>query len=95
MAVPRLMIVVVLATALVVAAIALLAFGTWWALAVALAAHALGTLVVVGYVLRRTTETDAKPDPVAEARIEEEERDLKERRRETGQISPARDYEVF
>jgi membrane protein implicated in regulation of membrane protease activity len=80
---------------LVVAAIALLAFDSWWALAIALAAHAVGTLVVVGYALRRATQTGGKPDPVTEARREEDERDLKQRRRETGQVNPARDYEVF
>jgi membrane protein implicated in regulation of membrane protease activity len=89
------MIVVAGAAGLVVAAIALLAFGTWWALAIALAAHALGTLVVVGYAFRRAAQTEGKPDPVAEARHEEDQRELKERRRETGQINPARDYEVF
>ena len=89
------MIVVAGAAGLVVAAIALLAFGTWWALAIALAAHALGTLVVVGYALRRVSQTDGKADPVSEARREDEQRELKERRRETGQVNPARDHEVF
>jgi hypothetical protein len=51
--------------------------------------------VVVGYALRRVAQTDGKPDPVTEARREEEERELKQRRRETGQINPARDREVF
>jgi membrane protein implicated in regulation of membrane protease activity len=95
MATPRLMIVVAGAAALVIAAIAVLAFGTWWALAIALAAHALGTLIVVGYALQRANQDDGKPDPMAEARIEEQARQLKERRRKTGQINPAKDYEVF
>lgn len=95
MATPKLMIVVAGAAGLVVAAIALLAFGTWWALAIALAAHAVGTLLVVGYALRGAAQTEGKADPVAEARREEDRRDRKERRRETGQVNPARDYEVF
>jgi membrane protein implicated in regulation of membrane protease activity len=89
------MIVVAGATALVVAAIAVLAFGTWWALGIALAAHALGTIIVVGYALKRANQDQGKPDPMAEARIEDAQRELKERRRKTGQISPAKDYEVF
>ena len=83
------------AAALVIAAIAVLAFGTWWALGIALTAHALGTLVVVGYALQRANQDRGKPDPMAEARIEDAPRELKERRRKTGQINPAKDYEVF
>jgi membrane protein implicated in regulation of membrane protease activity len=89
------MIVIAAATALVVAAIALLAFGTWWALAIALGAHALGTLIVVGYAFSRVNQSAGKPGPAAEARIEQEQHDLKKRRRKTGQINPAKDYEVF
>jgi membrane protein implicated in regulation of membrane protease activity len=88
------MVIVMAAIGLVVAAIALLAFGTWWALATALAAHAVATLVVVGYALSRAARAGDKPDPVREARAEEK-RDLSARRRRTGQINPARDYEVF
>jgi hypothetical protein len=32
---------------------------------------------------------------VNEARLEQEQAELKERRRRTGQINPAKDYEVF
>jgi membrane protein implicated in regulation of membrane protease activity len=95
MATPRLMIVVTGALALVVGAIALLALGTWVVLAVALAAHAVGTIVVVAYALNRVNQAGDKPDAVEEARVEEERRDLSERRRRTGQINPAKDYEVF
>jgi membrane protein implicated in regulation of membrane protease activity len=80
------MIVLMAATGLVVAAIAVLAFQTWWALAIALAAHAIGTIVVVGYALKRASQTD-KPGPVTEARLEEEQ--LDERRRRS-QVNPAR-----
>jgi hypothetical protein len=89
------MIVIAGAVGLVVAAIALLAFGTWWALAIALGAHALGTLIVVGYALGRANQSGDKPDPVDESRIERERLDLNQRRRKTGQVNPAKDYEVF
>jgi membrane protein implicated in regulation of membrane protease activity len=80
------MIVLVAATGLVVAAIAVLAFQSWWALVIALAAHAAGSVVVVGYALKRAGQTD-KPGPVTEARLEEERFD---ERRGRGQVDPAR-----
>jgi membrane protein implicated in regulation of membrane protease activity len=94
MGTPRLMIVFMAATGFVVAAIAVLAFQTWWALAIALAAHAIASIVVIGYAYRQASQA-GKPDPVTEARLEEEKADKAERRRKTGQINPARDYEVF
>lgn len=60
------------AAGIVVAAIAVLAFRTWWALALALAAHAIGSTVVVAYALRRAGQA-SKPDPVTEARLEDEQ----------------------
>jgi membrane protein implicated in regulation of membrane protease activity len=60
------------ATALVVGAIAALALGSWWVLVGVLGVHALATTAVVGYTLRRAGETHEKPDPVTEARVEEE-----------------------
>jgi hypothetical protein len=89
------MIVVTAGVALVLAAMAFLILQTWWALAIPLAAHALATICVVVFALGRAGQTGGKPDPVTEAREEEERRDLEERRRRTGQINPARDYEVF
>jgi membrane protein implicated in regulation of membrane protease activity len=89
------MIVLTGAAVLVVAAIAALAIGSWWALAIPLAAHAIGSVVVVTYALKRASQTGGKPDPVTEARIEEERGDLKARRRATGQVNPAKDREVF
>ena len=70
---PRLFIVISAATVLVVGAIASLATGSWWFLIVALAAHAVGTLAVLGYSMSKVTDDKDKPDPVTEARIEEEE----------------------
>ena len=70
---PRLFLVISAATVLVVAAIASLATGSWWFLIVALVAHAIGTLVVLAYSMSKVTDDKDKPDPVTEARIEEEE----------------------
>ena len=70
---PRLFIVISAAPVLVVGAIASLATGSWWFLIVALAAHAVGTLAVLGYSMSKVTDDKDTPDPVTEARIEEEE----------------------
>ena len=70
---PRLFVVISAATVLVVGAIASLATGSWWFLIIALAAHAIGTLVVLTYSMSKVTDDKDKPDPVTEARIEEEE----------------------
>ncbi len=70
---PRLFIVISAATVLVVAAIASLATGSWWLLLVALGAHAIGTVAVLAYSMSKVTDDKDKPDPVTEARIEEEE----------------------
>lgn len=72
MATPRLMIVLFVATGLVVAAVVTLLTRSWWALAAAVLVHAIATLTVVWYSFRRAGQTQDKPDPVAEARIEEE-----------------------
>jgi membrane protein implicated in regulation of membrane protease activity len=66
------MIVLVVATGLVVAALVVLLTRSWWALAAAMLVHAVATITVVWYSLRRAGQTEDKPDPVAEARIEEE-----------------------
>jgi hypothetical protein len=56
---------------LVVGAIVSLATGSWWFLLLALGAHALGTLIVVGLVLRMTTQVEHL-SPGATARLQEE-----------------------
>jgi hypothetical protein len=58
--------------ALVVGAIISLAVGSWWVLAGAVAVHLIGTGLVLGVIGSRLKEAD-KPDPVTEARIEEED----------------------
>ena len=66
------MIVLFVATGLVVAAVVVLLTGSWWALAAAMVVHAVATIGVVWYTLRRTGQSQDKPHPVTEARIEEE-----------------------
>jgi membrane protein implicated in regulation of membrane protease activity len=69
---PRLMVILFVATGVVVAAVVALTLRSWWVLAAVVCLHALATVLVVGYTLRRADETGGKPDPVTEARIEDE-----------------------
>ena len=59
------------ALALMVGVIASLALESWWILVAVMLVHGLLSAVVVGYTLRKTEESQDKPDPVTEARIEE------------------------
>jgi len=77
MGTPRLMIVFTLATAGVVLIIAALATESWWLLPVALLAHAGGFTVTIMSTGRRIAQKD-KPDPVTEARLEEEQKESSE-----------------
>ena len=70
---PRLLLLFTGATLIVVAAIVGLTTGMWWVLAVVLALHLVAFLAVMTPVMRALEGGD-KPDPVTEARIEEEER---------------------
>jgi membrane protein implicated in regulation of membrane protease activity len=91
MGTPRMMILIFGALALMVGAIASLALGTWWILIAVVAAHAVISIVVVGYAWRQAGRSTDKPDPLTEARIEEEqEADQRPRAART-----ARDREVF
>ncbi len=88
---PRMMVVLFGATGVVVAAVAALALQSWWVLFAVLALHATATAFVIGYTFRKAGESHEKPDPVTEARIEEEQSGSRSPRRE----GRARDYEVF
>ena len=68
---PRFLIWFTLASAVVVGAIIALATDKWWTLLIPVALHALGTVLVVTGVFKRLGQGD-KPDPVAEARLEQE-----------------------
>jgi membrane protein implicated in regulation of membrane protease activity len=72
MATPRFMVVLFVATGVVVAAVAALALRSWLLLVAVLAVHGVASAFVVGTALRRAGDTRDKPDPVTEARIEEE-----------------------
>jgi membrane protein implicated in regulation of membrane protease activity len=66
------MVVLFVATGVVVAAVAALALQSWVLLVVVLALHAVVSTLVVVMAWRKAGDTRDKPDPVTEARIEEE-----------------------
>jgi membrane protein implicated in regulation of membrane protease activity len=68
---PRMLLLMTGATALVGGALLALLTRSWWALVIPVGLHALCTVVVIGGVLKRTEEGD-KPDPVTQARLDEE-----------------------
>jgi membrane protein implicated in regulation of membrane protease activity len=67
----RLLIGFTLGVMLVVGAIVSLATGSWWFLILAVAVHAIGTLIVLATIGGRLRQED-KPDPVTDARLAEE-----------------------
>jgi membrane protein implicated in regulation of membrane protease activity len=75
MATPRMMLVLLGATALVVGVIAALALGSWWILIGVMLVHLLASAGVIAYAWLRASESHDKPDPVTEARVEEERGD--------------------
>ena len=52
--------------------IASLALESWWIVVAVMAAHAMFSAIVVGYAFAQANKTGDKPDPVTQARIEEE-----------------------
>jgi membrane protein implicated in regulation of membrane protease activity len=68
---PRMLLLMTVATAVVAAAILVLATGKWWTLLIPVGLHALGTTIVISGVMKRTEEGD-KPDPVTQARLDDE-----------------------
>lgn len=68
---PRLLLLLTFTTALVLGGIAALATKSWWALAIPVVLHVIGTVVVVSGVFKRVEQGD-KPDPVTEARLDEQ-----------------------
>jgi membrane protein implicated in regulation of membrane protease activity len=84
---PRMMLVLLAATGVVVAAVAALALQSWWVLLAVLAVHGTATTFVILYTLRQAGADYEKPDPVTEAAVEE--------RRASRPRGRARDYEVF
>jgi hypothetical protein len=66
------MVIIFVATGVVVAAVAALALRSWLLLVAVLALHAIASALVIGTAWRRAGDTSDKPDPVTEARIEEQ-----------------------
>ena len=60
------------ALALMVGVIASLALESWWILVAVMAVHGILSALVVGYTMRQVDKTGGKPDPVTEARIDEQ-----------------------
>jgi hypothetical protein len=67
----RPLLVITFIAAVVVGAILTLTTGSWWFLPLAVIVHALGTMVVVGYVIR-LTNIHERPEPSTVAMLEEE-----------------------
>lgn len=68
---PRLLVIFTAATLIVVAAVAALATGWWWLLPVVLVIH-LGVFALVLSPIGKALNQGDKPDPVTDARLEEE-----------------------
>ncbi len=75
---PRMLVIFTFATFLVVGAVIALATGEWWVLPLAVLVHLLGTLLVSAVIFRALGSYD-KPDPVTEARHDEEDPDERDR----------------
>jgi membrane protein implicated in regulation of membrane protease activity len=72
MGTPKLMILIFGALALMIGVIAALTLDSWWILVVVMAVHGVLSALVIGYTLRQAEKTGGKPDPVTEARLEDE-----------------------
>jgi hypothetical protein len=70
---PRLLVIFTAATALVVGLIVALATDNWIFLPVALAVHAVGTVLVMVAIGEKVAD-DPAPDPIVQERLDEEER---------------------
>jgi membrane protein implicated in regulation of membrane protease activity len=68
---PRLLVLMTFATVFVVGGIAALATGSWLALVIPVVLHVVATVVVVSGVFKRLDQGE-KPDPVTEARLEDQ-----------------------
>jgi hypothetical protein len=66
------MVVIFVATGVVVAAVAALALQSWLLLVAVLLVHGIASAFVIGTAWRRAGDTRDKPDPVTEARMEEQ-----------------------
>ena len=70
---PRLLVIFTAATALVAGLVIALATDNWIFLPIALAAHALGTVLVMMSIGKRVADDPETQDPIVKERLEEEE----------------------
>jgi membrane protein implicated in regulation of membrane protease activity len=68
---PRMLLWMTLAAAAIVAAVLVLATGEWWTLFIPVVIHGLGSALVLTGVFKTIDERD-KPDPVTQARLDDE-----------------------
>jgi membrane protein implicated in regulation of membrane protease activity len=68
---PKMLLWMTLAAAAIVAAILVLATGEWWTIFIPVVIHGVGSALVVSGVFKVIGERD-KPDPVTQARLDEE-----------------------
>jgi membrane protein implicated in regulation of membrane protease activity len=66
------MIILFVATGIVVAGVAALALESWLLLVAVLALHGIASAFVIATAWRRASDTSDKPDPVTEARMDEQ-----------------------
>jgi hypothetical protein len=66
------MVIIFVATGVVVAAVAALALQSWLLLVAVLLLHGIASAFVIGTAWKRAGDTRDKPDPVTEARMEEQ-----------------------
>jgi membrane protein implicated in regulation of membrane protease activity len=70
--VPKQLIIISAGVALLVGVVASLATGSWWLLLAAMLVHGLASALVVGVTMRAASQDVDKPDPVTQARREEQ-----------------------
>jgi hypothetical protein len=85
------MVLLFVAAGIVLAAVIALALRSWRVLGGVLVIHAVASGLVIAYTSKRASQSYDKPDPVAEARIEEEgEREAPSCRPDRGPPPPCR-----
>ncbi|HEX2233100.1 MAG TPA: hypothetical protein VHG69_07020 [Thermoleophilaceae bacterium] len=73
MGTPRMMVIMLGAAGVIVAAVAALALDSWAVLVAVLVVHFAVSGAVIAYSLKKAAQDEGKPDPLTEARVEEEQ----------------------
>jgi CHASE2 domain-containing sensor protein len=68
----RLLLIIVAATGVVVIAVAAFVIQSWVVLVIAMAVHLTASAVVMRQTMQKIDDTADKPDPVTQARVEDE-----------------------